>query len=261
VYTEPLDRVPLWVLFVVVATVSWAAVEGGYRLGRWRHARSDEEKDAPVGAIVAAILGLLAFLLAFTFGLAATRFDERRQAVLEEANAIGTAYLRTRLLPEPQRGESARLLREYVDVRLRGTEPGRLAEAVARSGELHALLWAEAVTAAERQPGPITGLYIQSLNETIDLHARRVQVGLRNRVPVSIWAGLLSIALLAMASVGYHSGLSATRRSPAMVGLVLAFAGVLFLIADLDRGHEGLLTVSQQAMIDVRQSMGDAKSN
>jgi len=85
-------------------------------------------------------------------------------------------------------------------------------------------------------------------------------VGLRSRIPVGIWTGLLALTLLGMASVGYHSGLAATRRSPAMLGLVLALAGVLYLITDLDRGHEGLLQVSQQAMIDVQRSMAPESS-
>jgi hypothetical protein len=101
----------------------------------------------------------------------------------------------------------------------------------------------------------MTGLFIQSLNEMIDLHAKRVQVGTRNRIPTSIWVGLFTLAILGMTAVGYQAGLSATRRSPAMIGMVIAFAGVLFLIADLDRGLEGFLTVSQQALVDVQESM------
>src|SRR5262249_53059443 len=107
--------------------------------------------------------------------------------------------------------------------------------------------------------GPISALYIESLNETIDLHAKRVQVGLRSRIPMSIWAVLFALAVLGTASVGYQSGLSTTRRSPAMLGLGLAFAVVLYLMADLDRGHEGLLKVGQQAMIDVQRSVNAGK--
>jgi hypothetical protein len=252
---EPLDVVPLWLLAVLICAGAGLALEGGYRLGRWRQAHAAGEKEAPVGAMVGAILALFAFMLAFTFGLAATRFEARRQAVLDDANAIGTTYLRTRLLPEPQRNASAVLLREYVDVRVNGLREGRVEQTIARSEELHALLWAEAVRAAEAQPGPITGLYIQSLNQMIDLHATRLQVGVRNRIPLSIWGGLLTLALLGMASVGYQAGLSATRRSPAMLVLVLAFSGVLLLIADLDRGQEGFLRVSQQALIDLQPMM------
>jgi hypothetical protein len=244
---------------VAAAGLTWLALECGYRLGGWRHARVAEEKEAPVGAMVAAILGLLAFMLAFTFSMAATRFDQRRQIVLEEANTIGTAYLRTRLLPEPHRSEAAKLLRQYVDLRLPDLSKGDVSETIAgvikRSEELHEQLWSQAVAAAEKKPTPITSLFINALNEMIDLHAQRVLIATRNRIPFSIWVLLFGLALLGMAAMGYQSGLSGTRRSPAMVGIVLAFAGVLFLIADLDRGHEGLLTVSQQAMIDVQKSM------
>jgi hypothetical protein len=91
------------------------------------------------------------------------------------------------------------------------------------------------------------------------MHSKRIQVGLRNRIPFIIWIGLFALALLGMSSVGYHSGLAATRRSPAMLVLILAFSGVFFLIADLDRAHEGLLKVGQQAMVDVQQSMDPGK--
>jgi hypothetical protein len=231
-------------------------MEGGYRIGRWRHARQPDEREQPVGAMVASILGLLALVLAFTFSLAASRFDARRQTVLEEANAIGTTFLRARLLPEPEGSESALLLREYVDVRIRSVQQNKPEAAIARSEALHELLWREAGAAAEKDRNSIiTGVYVQSLNNLIDLHAKRILVGIRSRIPLVIWVCLFGLAMLSMTSVGYQCGLSATRRSPAMPGLVLAFAVVLSLIADLDRGQEGLLQVSQQAMLDVQRSM------
>ncbi len=254
--TSALDVIPLWGLLLGVVVLMWCAMEGGYRIGEWRHARRPDERDQPVGAMVASILGLLALVLGFTFSLAASRFEARRQVVLEEANAVGTTYLRARLLPAPEGDKVAELLRKYVDVRLRGIREGKIAEALAESELLHGALWNEAVSAADKSPGSITtALFIQSLNEVIDLHAKRVQVGIRNRIPIVIWAGLLGLATLGMAAVGYQAGLSTTRRSPAMIGLVIAFAGVLALIADLDRVQEGLLRVSQQALIDVQRSM------
>jgi hypothetical protein len=260
---EPLDSVPLWVLFLAACTLTGLALEGGYRLGKWRHARAPEEKEASVGEMVGSMLALLAFLLGFTFGLAASRWESRREAVLEEANAIGTTYLRTQLLPEPQRAETARLLRDYVDTRLldmrQGTASEMIANAIARSEELHEQLWSQAVAAAQKSPTPITGLFIQSLNETIDMHAKRMMVGTRGRIPISIWAGLFGLAMLGLAGVGYHAGLSTTRRSPAMFAMVLAFAGVIFLIADLDRPYEGFLTVTQQPLMDLQRSMGQGK--
>src|SRR5215469_7511459 len=124
-----LDSLPLWGLFVVILLVVLLSVEFGYRLGKYRRSRSEQEKEAPVGTMVGATLGLLAFILAFTFGLAAARFDARRQLLLDEANAIGTTYLRAGMLPE--RGEEIRgLLRDYVRTRLEAVQSGKLEEGI-----------------------------------------------------------------------------------------------------------------------------------
>lgn len=255
----PLDRLPLWALFLGTIAIVALAVEGGYRLGLIRRRRSETEKESVVGAMVAATLGLVAFMLAFTFGLAATRFDARRVTILDEANAIGTTYLRAAMLPEPERSESRSLLRHYVDVRLAAVQPGQLAAAVSESSALHTRLWSQAVAAANKDPRSVpTGLFIQSLNEVIDLHSKRMMVGLRNRVPGAIWVTLYFVAILAMAEVGYHEGLTSQRRSPAVAALVLTFSAVIFLIADLDRPSEGFLTIGQQTMVDLRNSMDAA---
>jgi hypothetical protein len=231
------------------------AVEAGFRIGRWRQRRAEQERESLVGGMVAALLGLLAFLLAFTFGIAASRFDTRRELVLDEANAIGTTYLRADLVPEPHATEIRALLREYVDLRLEAVEPAKTAAALARSEELQGRLWAQAVVVGTKNPTPITGLLIQALNDVIDLHAKRVTMGLRNRIPVTIWGALYLTAILAMALVGYHAGLTSATRTFATPVLVVAFSGILWLVADLDRPQEGLLQVSQQAMIDLRKSL------
>lgn len=258
-HAMPLDVVPLWLFFILAALFCVAAVEAGYRLGAGRRARGVDEKEEPVAAMVASLLGLVAFMLAFTFSLAAARFDARRQAVLEEANAIGTTYLRTRLLPEPQRTECANLLREYTEVRLNGVADRKITELISASEKLHEELWTRAVAAARIDRSPITALFLQSLNETIDVHSVRLFVGLQSRIPMSNWLALFCITLLGMVSIGYQSGLAAARRSPLMGVLVVAFAGVLLLIVDLDRGQEGFLQVSQQSIIDLLRTMAPAK--
>jgi len=117
-------------------------------------------------------------------------------------------------------------------------------------------LWS-AATAVGLQHGDsiVVGLFVQSLNEVIDLHAKRVTAALRNRIPGAIWVVLLTIATLSLAAMGYHQGLVGTTRSLTILVVAVTFSAVIALIADLDRPQEGSLTVSQQALIDLRQSM------
>ena len=115
-----IDRFPLWEIYLITSAVVLLSTEAGWRLGNYRQCSHREEKKAPVSAATGSILGLLAFLLAFTFGMAATRFDTRKQIVLQEANAIGTTYLRVDFLPEQFQEEARQLLREYAVIRSGG---------------------------------------------------------------------------------------------------------------------------------------------
>lgn len=258
-YTRLLDRFSLGSLFLLTMAIVVLSVECGFRLGHYRRARSSQEKEAPVGAIVGATLGLLAFMLAFTFGLAASRFDARRMIVVDEANAIGTTYLRAGMLADPHGTEIRGLLRDYVDVRLSAAQPGTTDEAVVKSGQLHRALWSQAEqVAAQDAHSIITGLFIQSLNEVIDLHSKRAMLALHNRIPELVWLVLYFIAILAMAALGYQEGLARSRRSLAVLALAATFSAVMLLIADLDRPQEGLLRVSQRAMLDLRESLTGA---
>lgn len=251
----PIDTLPLWAVFIFILLVVLLSVEFGYRLGKYRRSRREEEKEAPLGTMVGATLGLFAFILAFTFGLAASRFDARRQLLLDEANAIGTTYLRAGLLPE--RAQQIRdLLRGYVAARLEAVQPGKLAEGISRSENIQQQVWTETEIVGQKNPNSIVvGLFVQSLNQMIDLHAARMQAGLRSRIPGAIWLGLFGVAALSLATMGYHAGLSGTRRSLAIGAVAVTFAVVIELIADLDRPQEGVLKVSQQALLDVQSSM------
>jgi hypothetical protein len=246
-----MDAFPLWLLCLLTVLLALGCIEIGYRLGHRRR----RESEGALGTLVGGGMGLLAFFLAFTFGLAASRFDNRRQLVLDEANAIGTAYLRAKLVSEPHGSEIQKLLRDYTDARLEAVQPGKLESAIARSEELHQRLWTEATALAQGDPHSIVGgLLIESLNEVIDLHEMRITAGLRSRIPVRIWDTLYALTVLAMLAMGYHAGQSG-ERSHAVVPLVLAFSAVILVVADLDRPQEGSLRVSQQALIDTRESM------
>jgi hypothetical protein len=154
-----IDALPLWGLFIAILGVVLISVECGYRLGKFRLSRREQEKEAPVGTMVGATLGLLAFILAFTFGLASSRFDNRRQLLLDEANALGTTYLRAGMLPEWGE-EVRRLLRDYIGHRLDAVRSGDVTEGIRRSENIQQQVWTEAETVAQKNLNSIVvGLF------------------------------------------------------------------------------------------------------
>lgn len=251
------DRLPLFAVFILTVAFVLLAIEIGMRLGAIGSRRPAGKGAETVGSVVASTLGLLAFILAFTFSMTASRFDARKQLLLDEVNAIGTAYLRAGLLPQPYQTEERRLLREYVDVRASlARAPGTLAEAMARSEAIQDLMWSQVEQMTARNLTSVAqGLFIQSLNDVIDLHGKRVIVGLQHRIPGTIWLGLYGVAALAMVVVGYEFGQSRQRQLALSALLALAFSAVILLIADLDRAGAGSVQVSQQPVLDLQQKL------
>jgi hypothetical protein len=255
-----LEYLSLWQLCLASAGLCSLALETGYRLGRRRSQTVSVERDSTVSATVGAILGLLGFVLAMTFGVAMGQFDMRRQAFVDEVDAIGTAYLRTDLLPPDLREESRKLLREYVRVRLYAVDTGNFKEAEARSETIHKQLWSIVVMAQDEVSNPVSfGLSAQSIGEVIDAHTRRIVAGFQSRIPAAIWLVLFGIAALGMAEIGYQAGVSRSARSPTHIILVVSFVAILWLIADLDRPREGAIRVSQKSMRDLERMMNSAR--
>jgi len=256
-----LDALPIWAVFAAAIIAVMLALEAGYRLGRAMHRRSEEEKESPVSAIANAILGLAAFMMAFTFGIVWDRHDAKRTLVREEAIAIRTAWLRSDFLPETDRGEAATLLRKYVDVRVKFVQAGsleteRVASVLAETQQLQARLWNMAVANARKDMNSDVGaLYVDSLNEVIGIHESRVAIGMQVRIPREIWLVLSCITVLGMASVGYQTGIAGSKRSAAKFILAVAFALVFVLITALDRPESGIVKVTQQPLIDLREAM------
>lgn len=245
---------PLWANVLLTLAIVLLSVEIGYRAGLFRQSR-EHEKEAPVGVMVGATLGLLAFLLAFTFGFAANLFMAKRDVMLEEANAIGTAYLRADFLPDAHAASVRGLFREYVDLRLAAATTGDATEAIRRSEQIHTELWSHAVASMNERPQVSVGLFVQALNAVIDVHSKRVLVAVNTRVPAPIWFALYAVAFFSLGTMGYQSGLGGARRSFAVITVAITFTAVIALIADLDGSQEGTLRVSQQSMVDLRNSM------
>jgi len=215
--------------------------------------------EANVSTLEAAMLGLLALMISFTFAMALARFDARRDALLNEANAIGTTALRARLLPAPHSAESLRLLHDYVLIRLeitgREPTPAQVNAAIARSNEIHGALWAQVKLAIIKDNAMVpTGLYIQALNETFDNQEKRL-TALRNRVPNIVLLALYGVAVVAIGFSGYASGTRERRwRLPVYIMSALV-AAVILLIQDIDRPSAGFISVSQQPMMDTAAAL------
>ncbi|HET8725224.1 MAG TPA: hypothetical protein VFM53_13595 [Anaeromyxobacteraceae bacterium] len=255
-----LGNAPLWAILVATGAAFLLAAELGYRLGTWRQAATSETTRADLGITLGGLLGLLGLLLAFTFGMAGARYEARKSLVIEEANAIGTAWLRTDLVPEPMRSEARAALKAYTQIRLdvaRGGSQETVERGIARSEALQGPLWKAAVAAAAAAPGPTSSLFVSSVNEVIDMHGRRIGLSVRNPIPPVIMATLYGVSLLVVVALGFSRGLGGDRNAVATTLLALILAVVLNLILDLDRPAGGYLRVSQQAMQDVRAMMGE----
>jgi hypothetical protein len=246
-------QVSIWWMYAGTIALFLLASEGGFRLGR--RLRKPAAADGG-GTALGGLLALLGLLLAFTFGMASARYDGRKQMLLDEANAIGTAYLRADLLPEPGRGEVRDLLRAYVDLRLEVARSGKVQEGIASSERIHGELWSRATGHAAREPNPIAALFVQAVNDVIDMHGKRVALAWRNPIPPTILYTLYVVAVLAVVAMGFDGGLRGVRGLVPTGAVVITLATVVALIVDLDRPGEGLLQVSQQAMAELRASMG-----
>jgi hypothetical protein len=242
---------------LLVATL--AAIEAGYRLGFRLREASDETSRSHVNTTQSATLSLLALLLAFTFSLSLQRYDSRSDQVVDEANAIGTAYLRIDLLPATLRDEVRRTMREYVNLRVRSSKTaifdGQWQAMEADAGRLQAALWGYAARAAELAPNPVTsGLFVQAVNDMIDSFGRR-DAGLNRHVPEVVLILLYGVFLITAAIVGYACGVGG-HRPPAVTFIMVALiVGLIYVITDLDRPRRGLIEVSKKSLYDLQASI------
>ena len=252
--TFDFDQYDLLTIFVLSLVVMFAASEIGRRLGSSARGRG-RDNDA---TLEAAILGLLALMMSFSFAMALSLFEARRDAVLNEADAIGER--RARLLPAPHDAQTVKLLREYVQIRLdlfRQTPTAReLDAAIDRSNAIQTSLWQQvkAVEAVDKGMVP-TGLFIQKLvNEMIDNQEKRV-MAYNNRLPDIVLIALYSVAFVAMAFAGFGAELD-SRRSRLPVYLTgLSVCAVMLLIQDLERADAELIRTIQKPMIDTAASL------
>lgn len=247
---------------VILASVFGLCVLGaeiGFSLARRFQPAADDRLRSHIGTIQASVLGLLALLLGFSFAMTGSRYESRRALALEEANAIGTTWLRARLLPEPAATDAAADLRRYVDLRLEwfaaGVDADKVRQVNEKTNQVIERLWSVAATVAAGDKHAVTtALFLQSLNEVIDVREKR-EIALRDRVPAEIFALLIVAAVAAVTLTGYAGGAAGTRDLLPVLIMSLLIAATVFVIEDLHRPRRGLIRESQQSLIDLRHAI------
>ena len=246
-----------WVVFAVLLVLLVGLSELAWRMG-FACSRRKSEADKDSGTVRSAVLALLGLLLGFSFALAGQRHEARRELLVEEANSIVTTARRAQLLPVSHVANVIQLLREYVPVRIEAHREGQFSDQFAttrkRSAELQDRMWAEAVAAAAEQPTSITASFIASLNETIDLEAKRVAAK-RNHVPGAVWLLLLCVAGCGLWLVSYPAGTSGRHSIPERFVFPILIAIVIAIITDIDTPRSGLISVDERPLLELNETL------
>lgn len=249
-----------WLAYVATALFVVVVAEFGRILGLYWQRRQPGAPAADLTTLEAAAFGLLALMIGFSFAMAVARFDARLQGVRDEANAIGTTALRARMLPQPYADKARKLLAEYLQIRLdlikASNDDAALDRAVRHSARVQDGLWQQAVAVSALDPHSIpAGLFTASLNQMIDLQAVRLAAA-RNRLPTAVLALLYGIAVVAIGLSSYIGGLAGRPGHIPHIVMAVLLASVITMVADIDRSRTGFITVSQQAMMSLEESLG-----
>ena len=229
----------------------------GQRYGQYRKKKSEEIQHAPIGSVVGAAFGLLAFMLAITFQIAANRYDARKELLLKEVTNIRTGWLRAGLIPEPYRSNTKKLLCEYVDLRVDlANDASKLSVGLSRSQQILDSLWKYTEGLAEQdRSSEIYALYTTSVNDMIDAYNQRITVSLQYHIPGAVLFVLFIISFVSMFLLGYQFGISGKGSFRLIILLSLIFAFVMFLILALDQPDKGLATINQKPMFSLQQQL------
>ena len=264
--THFFDLIPIWVLLIGTILIMILFIEYGFRLGKSAQATAKKAQTSQVRAIMGAGLGLLAFMLAFTFSTAQTHFEARVQNLAEEARIARNAFMQAELLKEPRRSQAKLLLKDYVKLRsgsrkLTGPEvKEQIAEFIQKSEQIQAQLWSLAAQSHQQAKSKKTDakendLFMVSVLTLTDIHFTRLHSAVMNRIPFTIWMTLYLMAALSMIIMGYQAGLTDRRSPVATITLAVAFSAVIILITDLDRPIMSFFDINRQLLVDLQEYM------
>lgn len=251
------DMFPIGITYLGIVTLILISAWLGIRFAKWRMRHIKNEEDAPISTIVGATLALLAFILAFTFGLTSSRFDMRKQLLLEEVNTIETTYLRASLIPDPYQTEVKELIKEYVDIRVEISKNiEEVHKYIIKSELIQKRIWVLVTEMVHKEEGntKINNLFIISVNQLFSYHTKRKEVGIYYRIPMMFWMALFTLIILAMFEVGYLIGKMKKPNLYLILALSLAFSAIVILIVDLD-STRGSIQVNHHSMIELQERL------
>ncbi len=264
-FTNIIDTFSPWLLGVIFVAVLSLVIEAGYQFGRFqRKENSGLDKHPVESSVTGTVLGLLAFILAFTFGGSASRFSQMRALALEDAIAIENVWVRTDFLPAAERTAARQLLREYQELRVdavTANDLGRVDKVLHRSEDIQNELWKIGVKARTADNNSILNQFVASLSDLSDASTRRMHKAFMVRLPRALLGTLLFLATLSSFLLGMSSGLHGRRSRLAATAMLVAFCSVIVMIIDLDRPNRTLFRVQDQANQSLLERMRSEMDN
>ena len=253
------DRITIELLFVATVGLMLMMLELGFQFGTRKQTKKAKAQTAQVRALMGATLGLLAFMLAFTFATAQDHFESRIQLQVDEALALKMAFMQSDRFQEPVRSQARELLMEYAEgrVKLRGDVQDKqtieILGVLNRAEEIQLELWSIGQQQNDNSEvgtinSQVAGDFMPHILTMMEMQTRRLEAALVNRIPLVIWLTLYFTAIMAMIVVGYQAGLTEKRSPIATFSLALAFSAVMMLIMDLDRPLQSLFEIDVAVM-------------
>lgn len=246
-------------IFVLPFVCILLPILAGQRYGLYTKTKAGQINESPVGSVVGAALGLLAFMLAFTFQIVDNRYNSRKELLLDEVTAIRTTYLQSGLIPEPYKTASRKLLIKYTDLRvdfIKNVSPKKLENLKTGSQTVLDSLWhySEALASQDRSSEAYS-LYISSVNELNEIYNKRVTFTFEYRIPIAILWVLLIVSFASMFLLGFQFGISGKKYNTLAVFISAIFASVMFLILALDRPETGLIRLNQTPILTLNKQL------
>jgi hypothetical protein len=241
------------VLFVVSFVVLWLAAEIGVLLSRWPRPLVEDERDN-FTIVLSATLTLLGLIIGFSFSMATSRYDQRKNYEEEEANAIGTEYVRAGLLDSQDKERVQGLLKKYLAQRMLfyTVSSERLPQVNVDTAQLQQQMWTVVQSATNAKPSPVTALVASGMNDVLNSQGY-TQAAWWNRIPTAAWSLMVAIAICCNLLMGYGVR---QKRIGLIMTLPLVLSIAFFLIADIDSPRRGVIRVLPQNLITLSQSLG-----